>query len=236
MKIKEIGSRLGKGIKGWRIGDYIRQFSIVVAGIVVTFAGSNAISNHAKQKEIKAVMELVQSELLHNQKQLSLIRKQLDNERKMAFLLVENNFDYSQIPSDTLMAYQSLFTRLGSFKYTQDAVEILKNSSLMQQISDKNFLLSVMQSYEVLRGIEKDVTEYYIWKKESVFSIFSLVNDEDRELMRNGNVSVSYRVFLSVPSSRNFTNTVPSFFDPNVFSDADHLLKQSIEGISDRYK
>lgn len=236
MKIKEIGSKLGKKIGTWHVGDYIRQFSIVVAGIVVTFTGSDIISNHAKQQEVKAVMELVQSELQHNREQLSEVKYKLDSERKMASMLVYNDFDYSKIPRDTLSAYQSLFTRLGSFRYTKDALEILKNSSLMQQVSDKSFLLSVIQSYEALREIEEDVDGYYALKKENIFPVLNRINDADRKLMQHGDMTVSYRYFLSTPESRNGVSTIPNFFNPGVFDNADRMLKQSIEGIRERYK
>lgn len=38
-------------IKGWRLGDYFRQFSIVAAGIIVTFWGSDRITEYSRQKE-----------------------------------------------------------------------------------------------------------------------------------------------------------------------------------------
>lgn len=37
-------------IKGWRLGDYFRQFSIVAAGIIVTFWGSDRITEYSRQK------------------------------------------------------------------------------------------------------------------------------------------------------------------------------------------
>lgn len=39
-------------IKGWRLGDYFRQFSIVAAGIIVTFWGSDKVTEHSRQKEV----------------------------------------------------------------------------------------------------------------------------------------------------------------------------------------
>lgn len=50
-------------LKKWRIGDYFRQFSIVTAGIMVTFIGSNMITNYATEKEVKATMNLIVGEL-----------------------------------------------------------------------------------------------------------------------------------------------------------------------------
>ena len=39
-------------IKGWRLGDYFRQFSIVAAGIIVTFWGSDKVTEHRDRKSV----------------------------------------------------------------------------------------------------------------------------------------------------------------------------------------
>lgn len=37
-------------IKGWRLGDYFRQFSIVAAGIIVTFGEATGLRSIAVKK------------------------------------------------------------------------------------------------------------------------------------------------------------------------------------------
>ena len=61
-------------IKGWRLGDYFRQFSIVAAGIIVTFWGSDKVTEHSRQKEVRAAMQLVAEELEYNRKELRNIK------------------------------------------------------------------------------------------------------------------------------------------------------------------
>ena len=51
--------KIKSAIKGWRLGDYFRQFSIVAAGIIVTFWGSDKVTEHSRQKEVRAAMQLV---------------------------------------------------------------------------------------------------------------------------------------------------------------------------------
>lgn len=65
-------------IKGWRLGDYFRQFSIVAAGIIVTFWGSDKLTAHARQKEVQSVMQLVADELKSNRKSLMGVKSLLD--------------------------------------------------------------------------------------------------------------------------------------------------------------
>ena len=44
-------NRLNHKIKSWRIGDYFRQFSIVAAGIIVTFWGNDRITENAAKRK-----------------------------------------------------------------------------------------------------------------------------------------------------------------------------------------
>ena len=37
-------------LKSWELGDYFRQFSIVAAGIIVTFWGSDKIAEHSAER------------------------------------------------------------------------------------------------------------------------------------------------------------------------------------------
>ena len=63
-------NRLNHTVKSWHIGDYFRQFSIVAAGIIVTFWGSDRIIENARQKEVRATMQLVTEELEYNRQEL----------------------------------------------------------------------------------------------------------------------------------------------------------------------
>ena len=41
-------------VKGWQVGDYIRQTSIVVIGVLITFAGSELVTQNSEKKDIQA--------------------------------------------------------------------------------------------------------------------------------------------------------------------------------------
>ena len=99
-------------VKGWRLGDYFRQFSIVAAGIIVTFWGSDRITERSRQKEVHAMMQLVTEELEHNRKELHEIKSLLDIDVHMSALLIENKMDISEIPTDTLWKYGQYFNNM----------------------------------------------------------------------------------------------------------------------------
>lgn len=58
MGVKISTSKVKATIKSWRPGEYFRQFSIVAAGVIVTFWGSDWISEKARQREVRATMQL----------------------------------------------------------------------------------------------------------------------------------------------------------------------------------
>lgn len=84
-------NRLNHKIKSWRIGDYFRQFSIVAAGIIVTFWGNDRITENARQKEVRATMQLITEELEYNKQELRNIKHLLDIDIHMSLLLKEHD-------------------------------------------------------------------------------------------------------------------------------------------------
>ena len=138
-------NRLNHKIKSWRIGDYFRQFSIVAAGIIVTFWGNDRITENARQKEVRATMQLVTEELEY--------------------------MDVSKIPTDTLWKYGKFFNNMDEFSYRTDALDVLKGSSLMQYIPDKRMLQDVLQTYFELGRKQKDVSDYYAAKTDVIMGV-----------------------------------------------------------------
>ena len=102
-------------VHGWRLGDYFRQFSIVAAGIIVTFWGSDKITEHSRQKEVRATMQLVAEELEYNKEELRKIKRLLDIDVHMSTVLSDYNMDVSKIPEDTLWKYGKLFNNFDEF-------------------------------------------------------------------------------------------------------------------------
>lgn len=53
---------MGKFLDKFRPGDYLRELSVVILGVAVTFAGSAMITNHTVRKNIKENMRLIKIE------------------------------------------------------------------------------------------------------------------------------------------------------------------------------
>ena len=227
--------KIKSAIKDWRLGDYFRQFSIVAAGIIVTFWGSDKLTEHTRQKEVRAVMQLVAEELEHNREELHDIRRLLNIDIHMSSLLLERKMDISEIPMDTLWKYDKLFNNIAEFFYRTDALDVLKGSSLMQYIPDKRLLQDVLQAYFELERRRKDVSDYYAAKTHVIMGTAMSQKTED-VLRSDRNYRDEVLFLLGHNNFNNFVIMVPGFLNWDDFDKLDELLDRQIQTLKAKYK
>ena len=227
--------KIKSAIKDWRLGDYFRQFSIVAAGIIVTFWGSDKLTEHTRQKEVRAVMQLVAEELEHNREELHDIRRLLNIDIHMSSLLLERKMDISEIPMDTLWKYDKLFNNIAEFFYRTDALDVLKGSSLMQYIPDKRLLQDVLQAYFELERRRKDVRDYYAAKTNVIMGTAMSQKTED-VLRSDRNYRDEVLFLLGHNNFNNFVIMVPGFLNWDDFDKLDELLDRQIQTLKAKYK
>ncbi len=143
----------------WR--DYALQLSVVIIGIVVTFAGSGLIERWRVAREVRATMLLVHAELEPNRADFMQVWDYQQWEMRACKRLTDNRRDLKRIPSDTLASFDPVYGRIHFFHPRRDAFEVLKNSGLMSSVPDKDFLLAVTQGYAVLADLEENISMYY---------------------------------------------------------------------------
>lgn len=227
--------KIKSAIKGWRLGDYFRQFSIVAAGIIVTFWGSDKVTEHSRQKEVRAAMQLVAEELEYNRKELRNIKHLLDIDRNMSSLLIEHKMDISGIPADTLSKYDKLFNNMSELSYKTDALDVLKGSSLMQYISDKRLLQDVLQTYFELGRRKKDVSDYYAAKTDVIMKL-AMSRNFKFALKTNNNLLDQISFLISNDQFVNFVIMVPGFLYWEEFDELDEMLDKQIQALKAKYK
>ncbi|WP_300700848.1 hypothetical protein [Bacteroides sp.] len=222
-------------IKGWRLSDYFRQFSIVAAGIIVTFWGSDRITENARQKEVRATMQLVAEELAYNRQELRNIKHLLDIDIHMSQLLNSHDMNVSEILVDTLTKYGKLFNSMDGFSYRTDALDVLKGSSLMQYIPDKRMLQDVLQTYFELGRKQKDISDYYTTKTDVLMDAaisrdLTYTFDDDNSLRDQALFLMQHKKFI------NYVIMVPSFLDWDEFDELDEMLDKQIQVLEAKYK
>lgn len=197
--------------------------------------GSDLITEHTRQKEVRATMLLVAEELEYNRGELHRIKNLLDIDIHMSRLLVNQAMDISEIPGDTLWKYGKLFNNMDDFIYRTDALEVLKGSSLMQYIPDKRMLQDVLQTYFELGRKQRDVGDYYATKTDALMSAamsreLAHVFDGDDSLRDQALFLVQYKKFI------NYVNMVPGFLYWHEFDELDERLAKQIQVLKAKYK
>lgn len=239
--IKKVETNTVKAsVRKWRIGEYIRQLSVVILGIVVTFVGGDIINKHSKHKEINAVMQLIKAELKSNQKILRGTQRMAEMEVKICEMLAAQKFEYENIPNDTLLKYIRPLNTLRYLEYNENSIEMLKNSSLMQHVSDKAFLLSLIQTYESLRGLSGTVSLFYDRHKDYWNLLSKEMTEADRDTMYKGimndnEIKEFYRIFLSFRITRDYVLNNRGFFAKDAFDKRYNQMEESIKAIEEKY-
>lgn len=230
--VKSVGKR-------WRMGDYLRQFSIVVAGIIVTFWGSSEITDHTRQKEVNATLHLVAEEMEHNQKELKRIMNLMKTDKHMALLLAEHHLNISTLPNDTLQKYSLFFYNIENYDYTTDALDVLKGSSLMQYISDKRLLQNILQVYYQLSMAQKDINKYYQLKENAIMGYFlSVTKEQNIKYLKEPRKDESgmIRDILNTDLFADFTIHAPYYLNWDLFTSLNEELDKQILILQERVR
>lgn len=224
-----------KTVKTWRIGDYIRQFSIVAAGIIVTFVGSSLITEYNQQKEVASVMQLVKSELEQNRQSVERLESCVFKDQQMSRYMIDSDFNVYSIDQDTLRKYVWFVSSLTSLDYTSDALEVLKNSSLMQQVGDKKMLLDLLTTYQTLEQNRAQVTEFYKLKGDILKKIVLSLTPKDRKKNQQGTLQDRYSLMMQHSEMQNYCMIAADFFDENLFPKTIKLIDDNLRTLSEHY-
>lgn len=221
-------------IKGWKPGDYVRQISVVVIGILITFAGSNLITNCSEKRDVQAIMLLIGDEMRSNRDMYRSSISQFNNDERISAMLVEHEMRLQTIPEDSLTQFGFVLGHYRTFSYQRNAIDLLKNSMLMQKISDKEFLLSLLEAYETLETYKVLITQYYDLKDKIVTPFHLSLTDEQFDTLLQGGYGM-WGIYLSDIKVRNFMRTPMEYFHSNYKKSVERELDKMIQTIEEKY-
>lgn len=218
----------------WR--DYVLQLSVVILGIVVTFAGSALIERSRQARDVRAAMMLVHSELEANRMKIHEVWDWIQREADAYRILAQNRHDLTAIPQDTMASFVPVFGRVLSFHPRQDAFEVLKNSGLMASVRDKDFLLAVTQGYATLAELEENVGMYFKLKAEAQGDMSKAFSSSQREIYYSGDMYGMWNCILSVPSSYDFVLSAPYVFPEGYTEGLLRDVDRAVRAIEAKYE
>jgi hypothetical protein len=144
-----------------KIGKYLRELSIIVVGIAITFTISNWITSKNNKKDIELYLDAVKIELQDNLQLVNRNRNYYKRAVDYGRYLSDNR---QNLHTDTLNHYFYLNKFMPFFMYKTSAFDLLKSSGTVLLIKDKRKVEAIWDSYAALEGV-KLFSEFYIQRK-----------------------------------------------------------------------
>lgn len=134
-------------VKDFFLNFFISFFSIFL-GMLCTFVGQGMIDRAADRKEVRTSLELIRTELVKNREDIKEMCELMEKERKSAQYFLDNRSKIDRCPADSINYHGGLVFADISIVLTQDALELLKMSSMFQKIGDNNTSMKIIRAYE----------------------------------------------------------------------------------------
>lgn len=219
----------------WKPGNYFRELSVVVVGVFITLAATNFISETSQEKQIKETMLMIKMELTENLKEIN--KAESEYLREIAFfqLLQEKQDSIRSIKASVLEENINAPYRVCDLTYSEDALEVLKTSALMQQISDKQFILKLLQAYKQCRIIKRDNDFYYEYKEQRMNRHLNRNTNKDKIRKYREDIYGVWEKMLDSPEFQMTVITTPNTFDENPFLAPQTVIKEVIQLINKKY-
>ena len=154
------------------IGKYLRELSVVVVGIAITFGISNWISNRNSRKDFDEYLNAIRLELNMNIEEIDNEINVLDESVNYTRYLRSHNKD--SLNPDTIKKYEFTTNQIRVYRPKYNAFEMFKSSGSMRLITDKELLLSIWEAYSEIEFIHIDIQDYYDYKKDILYREYEL--------------------------------------------------------------
>lgn len=129
------------------VKGFTLNFLAVVLGIVITFSGEGLISSHNEKKEVNSSLELVKNELTDNIGYIHIADSLLTLYSQSATFMLAYMDRFEEAPEDSLDMYCQVPLTMMDISASEEALELLKTSSLFTKIKDQKLSLDIIHTY-----------------------------------------------------------------------------------------
>ncbi|MDR1671381.1 MAG: hypothetical protein LBR57_02570 [Alistipes sp.] len=144
-------------LKKLSTAEFYRNLVAVIIGIIITFGGSNLIQKNAEQRETAYILSMVKDELRENLASVENTQKYLYRVYNDAVALLPYIDDPWSVPIDTIRVHNGIINKRSSFDYLTDAFEVLKSSSQIQYVHDKDLVRILIKLYREFETFQNAV-------------------------------------------------------------------------------
>jgi len=153
------------------VGKYLRELSVVVAGIAITVFSGLWINNRNNEKDIQLYLENIKLELQNNLEDVYGTKEYYDRAAHYSDYL--STHQMQNLNPDTLSQYSDLTMILTFFTYRTSAFDMLKSSGMMRLIKNKNQVMSIWNCYDALEFL-KTINDFYTQRKVALVEKFNM--------------------------------------------------------------
>jgi hypothetical protein len=152
---------------------YVRDLSIVVAGIAVTLYASDRVTGKSEKRDLSLYMNAVKIEVEENIKTLEGQIEELQPSIRYTQYL--NSHDRKSLEKDTLDSYLSACYSFSGPTFKTNAFEMLKSSGMMRLVTNKELLLQLWDIYDELGAVKETFDILFPIKWEDIKKETSLI-------------------------------------------------------------
>ena len=132
---------------------YVRDLSIVVAGIAVTLYSSDRVTGKSEKRDLTLYLNAIKFEVEENIQTLDRNVKRLQPSVRYAQYL--NTHDRNSLEKDTIDIYREICYSFSSPVFKTNAFEMFKSSGMMRLVNNKELLLLLWDVYYELTSVKE---------------------------------------------------------------------------------
>ncbi|MDR1199274.1 MAG: hypothetical protein LBK94_09750 [Prevotellaceae bacterium] len=145
---------------------YLRDFSIVVAGIAVTLGVQDWLAIRNEKKDTALYLNTLKLELEDNCTTIDSVISVMEETTNYARYITTH--DAKSVHPDTMQRYLPVYNNIMAVKFNYDAFEMFKTSGNMRFMVDKEALRSIWSAYGELKILEELCALYSHEKLEAL--------------------------------------------------------------------
>jgi len=167
-KTKTMAEKEKTNSKFRKFTKYLRELSVVVVGVAITFIGSTWINNYQEKNKLERHLDTVKIELEHN---LAIVQGHKEYYEDLAKLSEYLRSDKPEnLQQDSINPYIYVIGNFFTVVYGTGALETLKTSGTMNRIKNQNLSKSILDSYAALEGLKGASDSYMSRKMDEVYN------------------------------------------------------------------
>ncbi len=130
------------------VSSFLSNVLSVILGIAITFAVQGMIDRSRVRKDVRSALKLIRTELQSNQAVIDSLADYLDSERAAAKYFLSLDDGWTGASSDSVGIYGGILLSDASIALSDDALQLLKMSSLFQSIGNDGLSMKIIHAYD----------------------------------------------------------------------------------------